>query len=84
MNSTIIPYQIRAKLLQLEPSTDLYWEETLVSVFDEANIEVREEINQQILRPKEIQWNRSENSFEYNYQIPQDFFSCPFLTMVFR
>ena len=65
MNSTIIPYQIRAKLLQLEPSTDLYWEETLVSVFDEANIEVREEINQQILRPKEIQWNRSENSFEY-------------------
>lgn len=44
MNTTIIPYQTRATLLQLEPSTDLNWEQVLCDVFDEANIEIREEI----------------------------------------
>ncbi|MFW1941936.1 hypothetical protein ACG93R_00255 [Acinetobacter guillouiae] len=65
MNTTIIPYQTRATLLQLEPSTDLNWEQVLCDVFDEANIEVREEIERQILRPKEIQWNKGNNSFEF-------------------
>jgi len=58
MNSTPIPYQTRAVLLQLEPCTDLNWEDTLMHVFDSENIEVREEIDRQILKPKDIQWNR--------------------------
>ncbi|CAM9376038.1 hypothetical protein ACBE110449_19890 [Acinetobacter bereziniae] len=61
----MIPYQIRATLLQLEPSTDLNWAKVLYEIFDEANIEVREEIDRQILKPKEIQWNRTENTFEF-------------------
>ncbi|MDR0236148.1 hypothetical protein [Acinetobacter sp.] len=61
----MIPYQIRATLLQLEPSTDLNWEKVLYDIFDDANIEVREEIDRQILKPKEIQWNRVENTFEF-------------------
>ncbi|WP_252715391.1 hypothetical protein [Acinetobacter bereziniae] len=65
MNITMIPYQIRATLLQLEPSTDLNWAKVLYEIFDEANIEVREEIDRQILKPKEIQWNRTENTFEF-------------------
>ena len=65
MNTTIIPCQTRATLLQLEPSTDLNWEQVLCDVFDEANIEIREEIERQILRPKEIQWNKGNNSFEF-------------------
>lgn len=65
MNITMIPYQIRATLLQLEPSTDLNWEKVLYDIFDDANIEVREEIDRQILKPKEIQWNRVENTFEF-------------------
>lgn len=65
MNLTMIPYQIRATLLQLEPSTDLNWEKVLYDIFDDANIEVREEIDRQILKPKEIQWNRVENTFEF-------------------
>lgn len=65
MNITMIPYQIRATLLQLEPSTDLNWERVLYQIFDEANMEVREEIDRQILKPKEIQWNRTENTFEF-------------------
>lgn len=65
MNSTVIPYQTRAMLSQLEPSTDLNWEDTLLHVFDSENIEVREEIDRQILKPKDIQWNRVTNTFEY-------------------
>lgn len=65
MNSTVIPYQTRATLLQLEPSTDLNWEGILLDVFDNENIEVREEIDRQILKPKDIQWNRVTNTFEY-------------------
>jgi hypothetical protein len=65
MNITMIPYQIRATLLQLEPSTDLNWEKVLYDIFDDANIEVREEIDRQILKPKEIQWNRFHNTFEF-------------------
>ncbi|MEG0487731.1 MAG: hypothetical protein RR575_07325 [Acinetobacter sp.] len=65
MNSAVIPYQTRAMLSQLEPSTDLNWEGTLLHVFDTENIEVREEIDRQILKPKDIQWNRVTNTFEY-------------------
>ncbi len=65
MNTTMIPYQIRATLLQLEPSTDLNWKEIVSHIFDEENIEIREEIDRQILKPKDIQWNRIANSFEY-------------------
>ena len=65
MNSTMIPYQIRATLLQLEPSTDLNWEEVLLQIFETENIAVKEEIDRQILKPKDIQWNRVTNTFEY-------------------
>lgn len=61
----MIPYQIRATLLQMEPSLDAHWEGLLSKIFDEADIEVREEVDRQILKPKEIQWNRVANTFEY-------------------
>lgn len=61
----IIPYQTRATLLQMEPSLDLDWEGLLLQVFGESNIEVCEEIDRQILKPKDIQWNRVNNTFKY-------------------
>lgn len=61
----MIPYQIRATLLQMEPSLDANWEELLANIFEGADIDVREEIDRQILKPKEIQWNRVTNSFDY-------------------
>lgn len=61
----MIPYQIRATLLQMEPSLDLNWEGLLSQVFAEADVEVCEEIDRQILKPKDIQWNRVTNTFEY-------------------
>ena len=65
MNTVMIPYQIRATLLQLEPSTDLNWKEIVSEILEHEEIDVREEIDRQILKPKEIQWNRVTNSFEY-------------------
>lgn len=61
----MIPYQIRATLLQMEPSLDVNWEGLLSQVFEDADIDVREEIDRQILKPKDIQWNRVANTFEY-------------------
>ena len=61
----MIPYQIRATLLQMEPSLDANWEELLANIFEGADIDAREEIDRQILKPKEIQWNRVTNSFDY-------------------
>ena len=61
----MIPYQIRATLLQMEPSLDANWEQLLTNVFEGADIDVREEIDRQILKPKEINWNRVTNTFEY-------------------
>lgn len=61
----MIPYQIRATLLQMEPSLDLNWEALLSQVFAESDVEVCEEIDRQILKPKDIQWNRVTNTFEY-------------------
>ena len=61
----MIPYQIRATLLQMEPSLDANWEELLANIFEGADIDVREEIDRKILKPKEIQWNRVTNSFDY-------------------
>ena len=65
MNNAMIPYQTRATLLQMEPSTDLNWQEVVSEILEQEDIEVREEIDRQILKPKEIQWNRIKNSFEY-------------------
>ena len=62
----MIPYQTRASLLQMEPSLDVNWEGSLSQIFEESNIEVREEIDRQILKPKDIQWNRVNNTFEYS------------------
>ena len=61
----MIPYQTRATLLQMEPSLDVNWEGLLSQVLEESNIEVREETDRQILKPKDIQWNRVTNTFEY-------------------
>lgn len=65
MQSNAIPYEIRAKLLQLEPSLDTDWHLTLIEVLQEADPQLCEDIDHQILKPKEIHWNRLANTFEY-------------------
>ena len=61
----MIPYHIRARLLQMEPSLDLNWQSLLSEVFAESDLDICEEIDRQILKPKEIYWNRVSNTFEY-------------------
>lgn len=61
----MIPYQIRASLLQMEPSLDLNWQELLQQIFAQCETNIQEEINLQILIPKEIIWNRVNHTFEY-------------------
>ncbi|SEL87873.1 hypothetical protein [Acinetobacter sp. DSM 11652] len=61
----MIQYQTRAALLQMEPSLDLNWQRLLERIFQHSDSDVREEIDRQILKPKDIFWNRVNNTFEY-------------------
>lgn len=65
MQNSSIPYQIRAALLQLEPSLDVDWEARLTKILEESDMALREEIDHQILKSKEIYWNRMTGGFEY-------------------
>lgn len=61
----MIPYQIRASLLQLEPSLDLNWQGLLEQLFAQCETDIQEEINLRILIPKHIMWDRVNQTFEY-------------------
>lgn len=65
MQENAIPYQIRAKLLQLEPSLDLDWHISLLEILQDADPQLSDDIDEQILKPKEIHWNRIAQTFEY-------------------
>ena len=52
VQSNAIPYQIRAKLLQLEPSLDTDWHLTLIDVLQTADQQLCEDIDSQILKLK--------------------------------
>lgn len=65
MQNSSIPYQIRAALLQLEPSLDVDWNERLTAIFNDVDMALREEIDSQILKPKEIVWNRVSGTFDH-------------------
>lgn len=61
----MIPYQTRAALLQMEPSLDMHWHRLLHYVMQHSDSEVCEEIDRQILKPKDIVWDRVRQTFEY-------------------
>lgn len=65
MQENAIPYQIRARLLQLEPSLDSDWHLVILDVIQNADLQLCDDIDNQILKPKEIHWNRLANTFEY-------------------
>lgn len=45
MSQIAIPYQLRARLSQLEPSLDLQWERDLKSVLADISPELKESID---------------------------------------
>lgn len=65
MSNQSIPYLLRARLSQLEPSLDLAWERELRNVLSEASDETKENIDFQILKPKKIVWDRETDALKY-------------------
>lgn len=65
MSQIAIPYQLRARLSQLEPSLDLNWERELRTVLAEVSPELKESIDFQILKPKKILWDREMDQYRY-------------------
>lgn len=61
---TYIPYLLRSEMIQIDPMLDMDWENRLVKIFSKLDEDLKIEIEKQILRPKQIVWNRISNTFE--------------------
>ncbi len=79
MSQIAIPYQLRARLSQLEPSLDLNWERELRTVLAEVSPELKESIDFQILKPKKILWDREMDQYRYQAQHSVERLSQKFL-----
>lgn len=60
-----IPYQLRTLITQIDPRLDFEWENTLQNIFSKISAQDQDNIEKQILRPKNIQWDKARNSFNY-------------------
>lgn len=79
MSEIAIPYQLRARLSQLEPSLDLDWQRELRTVLADVSAELKESIDFQILKPKKILWDRDANQYRYQAQHSVELLSQKFL-----
>ena len=60
-----IPYDLRVRALQVEPRLDIFWQEYLADLFRDISPQYQENINQQVLRHKNILWDKQTQTFEY-------------------
>ncbi len=79
MSQIAIPYQLRARLSQLEPSLDLNWERELRTILAEVSPELKESIDFQILKPKKILWDQEVDQYRYQAQHSVERLSQKFL-----
>ncbi|MBP3220527.1 MAG: hypothetical protein J6M43_00615 [Neisseriaceae bacterium] len=63
--SDYIPYDLRVRVLQVEPRLDIFWQEYLADLFRDISPQYQENINQQVLRHKNILWDKQTQAFEY-------------------
>ena len=64
-----IPYDLRVQALQVEPKLDIYWQEYLTDLFRDMPEQYQDNINQQVLRHKNIAWDKTTQTFEYKEEI---------------
>jgi len=79
MSQIAIPYQLRARLSQLEPSLDLNWEREPRTILAEVSPELKESIDFQILKPKKILWDQEMDQYRYQAQHSVERLSQKFL-----
>ena len=64
-----IPYDLRVQALQVDPQLDIYWQEYLADLFRDMPEQYQDNINQQVLRNKNIVWDKTTQTFEYKGEI---------------
>lgn len=64
-----IPYDLRVQALQVDPQLDIYWQEYLADLFRDMPEQYQDNINQQVLRNKNIAWDKTTQTFEYKGEI---------------
>lgn len=62
-----IPYNLRLLITQVDPRLDYKWEENLAEIFSKLGDEEKDNIDKQILRNKQINWNPDSNTFSFKH-----------------
>lgn len=62
-----IPYNLRLLITQVDPRLDYKWEENLAEIFSKLSDEDKDNIDKQILRNKQINWNPDSNTFSFKH-----------------
>lgn len=62
-----IPYNLRLLITQVDPRLDYKWEDNLVEIFSKLSDEDKDNIDKQILRNKQINWNPDSNTFSFKH-----------------
>lgn len=60
-----IPYNLRILITQIDPRLDYDWQNSLTEIFSKLSDQEKDNVDQQILRNKQIEWNAETNSFSY-------------------
>lgn len=60
-----VPYELRSKLLQIDPNLDVHWHARLKGIFNSVPENIHPAIQEQFLTPKHIQWNAADQTFTF-------------------
>lgn len=61
-----VPYDLRSKLLQIDPSLDLHWQTNLTEIFTQIPENIQQSIQDHFLTPKNIFWNKKTLEFSFD------------------
>ncbi len=67
-----IDYPVKRQIAHIDPRLDLYWQESLVKLFSQLDPQQCEEVVTQLLKPKSISWDSTNNTFFFT-GLPADF-----------
>lgn len=67
LNRNYIPYKLRIQFTQIEPKLDYEWEKNLQDLFTKLTASEKDNVNEQILKNKNIVWNSETDTFTHRH-----------------
>ena len=60
-----VPYELRSKLLQIDPNLDVHWHARLKGIFSSVPENIHATIQEQFLNAKNIEWHPEQQNFTF-------------------